>query len=417
MGLYIKANCDTWLKKTWNKQADELTKDNKLPIEKGKNYLIKYCNPEIKNKHQMVDIEFDAGRWWLYMDHWDGLLPEEGYELKKKFESCELVSYPDPGTGGDPWTIGWGNTFYEDGRKVKRGDKITQERADQLSLYTCQNVFLKKLSESIPGWDKMNDKMRGALLSFAYNVGAGFYGSNGYKSITDVLKTKQYDRLDEVLMLYVNPGTRVEQGLRRRRKAEIDLFVSGWNEIKEREKKSVVEREFKGKILDVPYLSQRDNKYRPHQTCNITSVAMVLKYLGADIDNDPRIQDEDELYLKMIKQYGQDSIYYHGKLKELIESYGFKDNFITDGTSVQVIENIDKGFPVILSGKFTGSGHIVVIRGYDQNYFYVNDPYGYYDDNRHKYVSENGENVKYSYAMIRRLSYANTAGWIHLISK
>lgn len=50
--------------------------------------------------------------------------------LMHHFEDCELVAYADPGTGGDPYTIGWGMTYYPDGRKVRRGDRITQAQAD-----------------------------------------------------------------------------------------------------------------------------------------------------------------------------------------------------------------------------------------------------------------------------------------------
>jgi Phage-related lysozyme (muraminidase) len=61
--------------------------------------------------------------------------PKCGIEMIKRFESCELVAYPDPGTGGDPWTIGWGNTRWDDGRPVKKGDVITARGADDL-LYS-----------------------------------------------------------------------------------------------------------------------------------------------------------------------------------------------------------------------------------------------------------------------------------------
>jgi lysozyme len=30
--------------------------------------------------------------------------------LIKRFEGCVLEAYPDPGTGNDPWTVGWGST-------------------------------------------------------------------------------------------------------------------------------------------------------------------------------------------------------------------------------------------------------------------------------------------------------------------
>ena len=70
----------------------------------------------------------------------------------------------------------------------------------------------------------MNDNQRGALLSFAYNLGAGFYGGRNFNTITRVLKNKEWDKVPDALYLYRNPGTKVEKGLARRRKAEGKLW-------------------------------------------------------------------------------------------------------------------------------------------------------------------------------------------------
>lgn len=56
-------------------------------------------------------------------------------------EGCELEAYPDPETGGAPWTIGWGNTRL-DGRPVRQGDRITQDQADELQIQTVQALGL-----------------------------------------------------------------------------------------------------------------------------------------------------------------------------------------------------------------------------------------------------------------------------------
>lgn len=42
-------------------------------------------------------------------------ISEKGITLIKEFEGCSLTAYPDPGTGGDPWTIGYGWTHSVDG--------------------------------------------------------------------------------------------------------------------------------------------------------------------------------------------------------------------------------------------------------------------------------------------------------------
>ena len=63
------------------------------------------------------------------------------YDLIKKYESCRLVAYPDPITGGEPITIGWGSTRKANGEPFKLGDEITQETADALLRdYLIKNV-------------------------------------------------------------------------------------------------------------------------------------------------------------------------------------------------------------------------------------------------------------------------------------
>jgi lysozyme len=103
------------------------------------------------------------------------------------------------------------------------GNTITQQEADDLLCYDIEERFLPSL-QKIPYWEQMNDNQRGALLSFAYNVGANFYNSRGYDTITRVLKNKEWDKVPAALELYRNPGSDVEVGLLRRRKAEGQLW-------------------------------------------------------------------------------------------------------------------------------------------------------------------------------------------------
>ena len=70
----------------------------------------------------------------------------------------------------------------------------------------------------------MNNNQRSALLSFAYNSGQNFYGADGYETITLVLKNKDWASVPQAFMLYVNPGSNVEKGLRTRRQTEGQLW-------------------------------------------------------------------------------------------------------------------------------------------------------------------------------------------------
>jgi len=161
-----------------------------------------------------------------------GTLPRAGVELIKQFEGLHDMSpgdgmvhaYPDPLTGGLPITIGWGSTKDIDGSVFNIGDKISPEKADILLEQQLKYNYLSVLEKKIPYWDEMSDNQHGALLSFAYNLGAHFYGNNSFNTITRVLAEKEWHKVPDALYLYRNPGTSVEAGLARRRIAEGDLW-------------------------------------------------------------------------------------------------------------------------------------------------------------------------------------------------
>lgn len=166
--------------------------------------------------------------------------------------------------------------------------------------------------------------------------------------------------------------------------------------------------------LAVPWYSQRDNKYHPGATCNVTSVAMILAYFG--VRPKSNVQLEDQLYLEVTengRNYSDKNS--HKELDELIKSYGLKNKFSTETSWQAVKQHLANGNPVIISGKFTGSGHIIVLRGYDETGFWVNDPWGEWFSNGYRNLS--GENLHYSYNLCFRCSYGgDNSTWAHLPS-
>ncbi|NBS94206.1 MAG: lysozyme [Betaproteobacteria bacterium] len=148
----------------------------------------------------------------------------------KEFEGCHLQAYPDPLSGHLPITIGWGSTKDLNGKPFKLGQKISQKVADDLLISQIKNEFIPTLSK-IPYWEEMNDKMKSALLSFSYNLGAGFYGADGFNTISKNLREKDWKAIPKILEIYINPGTKVEAGLRRRRIAEGKLWMEGLDKL------------------------------------------------------------------------------------------------------------------------------------------------------------------------------------------
>lgn len=152
-------------------------------------------------------------------------VPQPGLSLIRKFEGCHLEAYPDPLTGGKPYTIGWGSTRRKDGSPFQLGETITQAEADELLRWQVERDFLPAL-ERIPVWPQLNAAQAGAILSFAYNLGAGFYGASGFSTLSQVLREERWQDIEYALILYRNPGSNVEEGLLRRRLSEAQLFLS-----------------------------------------------------------------------------------------------------------------------------------------------------------------------------------------------
>lgn len=139
-----------------------------------------------------------------------------GIALCHHYEGCKLVAYPDPATGGDPWTIGWGDT----GPDVVRGLQITQEEAD--------NRFCDRInSEFAPGVDKAiktvpNQNQFDAMIALAYNIGLGNFNSS-----TLVKKFNSGDQAGaaEEFPKWNKAGGKVMKGLQRRRWAERLVYL------------------------------------------------------------------------------------------------------------------------------------------------------------------------------------------------
>ncbi|MBD2041689.1 C39 family peptidase [Microcoleus sp. FACHB-672] len=152
-------------------------------------------------------------------------------------------------------------------------------------------------------------------------------------------------------------------------------------------------------IQGVPYFSQLDNKFEPYTACNVTSLAMCLWHLGVRGNGSQR-QLEDELYTRAVDN-GWNRFTTSG-LKGIAESYaGIKDDLTEKGTLKDIREAIDQEKICIVHGFFTAVGHILVIKGYTDNGFIVNDPNGEwspwtYDKNEAGGNNKKGESVEYS---------------------
>ena len=142
-------------------------------------------------------------------------LNKAGIDLIKKFEGCKLTAYPDPATGGDPWTIGWGST-----KGVKKGDIWTQKQADDALATECEE-WCKGILKLVKA--QLNDNQFSALVSFVHNVGLGNFGKSTMLKLINQNKLKE---ASEEFVKWNKAAGKVMAGLTKRRQAEKDLFIS-----------------------------------------------------------------------------------------------------------------------------------------------------------------------------------------------
>ena len=139
-------------------------------------------------------------------------------DLVKQFEGCSLKAYKCP---AGIWTIGYGNTQYENGKAVKEGETITLERADQL-LEVILIKFVQQVGELVKS--KVNQNQKDALTDFAYNCGVGNLRSS------TLLKKVNADPNDKTIRAefekWVRANGKVLKGLVKRRTAEANLYFS-----------------------------------------------------------------------------------------------------------------------------------------------------------------------------------------------
>ena len=142
-----------------------------------------------------------------------------GLDIVKKYEGCRLKAYPDPATGGKPWTIGWGSTRNSSGGEFKRGDTITQQMADGLLIrdFNACKDELRKDKELA----KLSEGALDALCSLCYNIGvAAFKRSKCYKAII----AKDWETVCRQWDWFKANG-KFMKGLARRRITELGVFL------------------------------------------------------------------------------------------------------------------------------------------------------------------------------------------------
>ena len=145
------------------------------------------------------------------------IVSKNGLNLIKEFESFKSKPYLCP--SGVP-TIGYGSTYYPDGKKVTLQDKeITEQKASEILEYIANKDFGNNINKVVKV--PLNQNQFDALVSFAYNVGNGNFNSS---TLLRWLNQGNYKEASMQLLRWDKSKGIVLNGLARRRKAEKELF-------------------------------------------------------------------------------------------------------------------------------------------------------------------------------------------------
>lgn len=143
--------------------------------------------------------------------------------LIRKYEGFSEKAFPDPDTGAEPYTLGYGTQFYPDGSPVKRGQFCTKEKALEYLFHEVEviDTQLQKLNLGLDGY------MRQALISFVHSIG---WDPFFYSDIVDALEREDIaDVVRELSRWIFDSDHQVVGGLLDRRREEIRLFLTEVN--------------------------------------------------------------------------------------------------------------------------------------------------------------------------------------------
>lgn len=142
-----------------------------------------------------------------------------GRALIERNEGLRLEAYPDPASGGDPWTIGYGDT----GPDVVPGLCITKEEASHRLTKRLDDDFGAAVNEAI-GDAPTTQAQFDAMVSLSYNIGNGGFRRS---SVLRLHLAGEYEAAADAFLLWNKAGGRVMRGLTRRRQEERALYLSG----------------------------------------------------------------------------------------------------------------------------------------------------------------------------------------------
>ena len=386
-------------------------------------------------------------------------LTPEGWTLLKTWEGCRLSAYPDPASGGAPWTIGYGHT----GAEVVPGLTISQEQAEAWLQSDAAEAAgsVDRLLRGVA----LTAHQRDALISFCFNVGAGALERSTLRKRLLAGEPPAVVLAQELPRWCKGPHGPVE-GLKRRRAAEVAHAQTPAAQplVAAPAERSVNKRSGSIQLLDavrhhrelphqleawqllqrsltaeqlgsfavafrasagaqvatrllaspargglihlpVPYLSQNDSSTgQGSRMCFASTCAMAAAFLRPGCLNGSG--QPDDRYLALVQRHG-DTTEASAQVAAL-QSLGIQARFRTDGAIDDLIQQLQRGIPCPVGWLHKGpasaphgGGHWSLVIGWDPatRQLLMHDPNGEADLVNGGYVSTaigSGKALRYS---------------------
>lgn len=141
---------------------------------------------------------------------------KRGVQIIKSHEGLRLKAYPDPATGGDPWTIGYGHT----GVDVQPGLVITEETAEGLLRRDLER-FEECVNDAV-SVDLIQPQFD-ALVSFAFNVGCANFRNS---TLLRLVNAEDMEGAGAQFSRWNKAAGKEMAGLTKRRAEEAALFLA-----------------------------------------------------------------------------------------------------------------------------------------------------------------------------------------------
>ena len=218
---------------------------------------------------------YDCGNSVIPMSDLSGAI-----NLIRKYEGFNEKAYPDPSTGAEPYTIGYGTQHYPDGLPVKAGQMCTREKALEYLFHEVQILEgeLAKLNLGLDG------SMSQALISFAHSIG---WHSFLYSSVIDCIEEEDWLGATTAMSQWIfDEEHQVVGSLMDRRKEEVALFVHELEEIPDHS-------------LGILLAAFRNYDAAPHQVKAIRKLEESINpYVLSEFANDFRVDESpwDEFF-------------------------------------------------------------------------------------------------------------------------